>query len=376
MSRTNRTVALLLLPLASFAVPACADDQQDDQQTAVQPPETEASAEIADQGRPDPAHPSACGQVDEFARPEGVAALDIVAGSDGNLWFASSDALGRVSPRDGSVTLVPIPSSPLQGRLAAGPDGNIWFLTSTGVASFSPRRHTVRDIPIPDLVYGQDLVAGPDGAIRVLASLNVVRVTVHGQATAFSLPVESLNGSHIAPGSDGNVWFTGAASKACRLSTGSPGTASSRGSRWTARLRLRAGRGLRRRGVVHAERRRPEREQHRPDDHRRGRVDRRSAARQHVASVLGSQRHAHRDRAGPGDSMVFTTYLVEPLNYIGSVNRHGKLTRFEVPTPGAASFGITTGPDGNVWFTENFNPLIGRVNLAACHHHRGPGGHR
>jgi streptogramin lyase len=65
--------------------------------------------------------------------------------------------------------------------------------------------------------------------------------------------------------------------------------------------------------------------------------------------------------------MYFTTYLVEPKNYIGRVTRHGGLTKLEVPTPGAASFGITAGPDGNVWFTENFNGLVGRVNLGACH---------
>ena len=373
MSRTNRTVARLLLSLFSFVVPACADDQQ----AALEPAETEASGEIADQGRPDPAHPSACGQVDEFARPEGTSAQDIVAGSDGNLWFASFEALGRVSPRDGSITMVPIPSSPLQGRLAAGPDGNIWFLTGTGIASFSPRRHTVREIPIPDLAYGQDLVAGPDGAIWVLASLNVARVTVHGQVTSFPLPVESLNGSHIAPGSDGNVWFTGGGIEGLqavnritrhgvitRFPVDSPGfvyglAAGFDGAVWFTQN----GGG--------------------PNENSIGRMTTDGVASTVVQlpDSTSPPYSAPSDMpieiaAGPGDSMVFTTYLVEPLNYIGRVNRHGMLTKFEIPTPGAASFGITTGPDGNAWFTENFNPLIGRVNLAACHHHRGPSGHR
>src|SRR5678815_4724365 len=167
--------------------------------------DTTAAAELADRG----AHARPCRSVDEFPRPNN-GAQDIVAGSDGNLWYATGDAfLGRVSPPDGSVTLFPIPSAPQAGRLASGPDGNIWFMTSAGVSSFSPRRHTVRDIPIPDLGFGADLTAGPDGAVWVLASLNVFRVTVHGHVTAFSIPDESLNGSHIAPGGDGNVWFNG-----------------------------------------------------------------------------------------------------------------------------------------------------------------------
>jgi virginiamycin B lyase len=373
MSRTHRTVARLLLSLASFVAPACADDQQ----AALEPPESEASDEIADLGRSDPAHPSACGQVDEFARPEGVAALDIVTGSDGNLWFASSDALGRVSPKNGSVTLVPIPSSPLQGRLATGPDGNIWYLTGTGVASFSPHRHTVRDIPIPDLAYGQDLVAGPDGAIWVLALQNVARVTVHGHATLFPIPVESLNGNHIAPGPDGNVWFTGGGIEGLqainritrngvitRFPVESPGSVYGLAAGFDRALWFTQQGGG-------------------PNQNSIGRMTTGGVASTVVQlpDSTSDPYSAPSDMpleiaAGPGDSMVFTTYLVEPLNYIGQVNRHGTLTRFEIPTPGAASFGITTGPDGNAWFTENFNPLIGRVDLAACHHHRGPGGPR
>ena len=233
MSRTNRTVALLLLPLASFAVPACADNQQDDQPAALEPTETEASAEFADPGHPDPAHPSACGQVDEFARPEGVAALDIVAGSDGNLWFASSNALGRVSPRDGSVTLVRFLL-----RLSGAPRGR------AGRQHLVHDRHGGREL-LPASPHhprhpnpGPGVRPGSRGGSRQrdlgAALLNIVRVTVHGQVTSFPLPVESVNAGHIAPGSDGNVWFTGGGVKDCRPSTASPGTVSSRGSRWTA----------------------------------------------------------------------------------------------------------------------------------------------
>ena len=72
--------------------------------------------------------------------------------------------------------------------------------------------------------------------------------------------------------------------------------------------------------------------------------------------------------------MYFTTYLVDPKNYIGQVTPRGALRKFEVPTPFAASFGITTGPDDNIWFTENFNGLVGRLNL--CSHPKAENEHR
>jgi virginiamycin B lyase len=37
------------------------------------------------------------------------------------------------------------------------------------------------------------------------------------------------------------------------------------------------------------------------------------------------------------------------------------VTEFTVPTPGGFPWGITTGPDGNVWFTEESGNRIGRV---------------
>jgi virginiamycin B lyase len=37
------------------------------------------------------------------------------------------------------------------------------------------------------------------------------------------------------------------------------------------------------------------------------------------------------------------------------------MTRFPLPNPGAFPYDITTGPDGNLWFTENTSNKIGRM---------------
>ena len=40
----------------------------------------------------------------------------------------------------------------------------------------------------------------------------------------------------------------------------------------------------------------------------------------------------------------------------------GRITEFALPTQGSGPFGITKGPDGNIWFTERYGPChIGRI---------------
>jgi virginiamycin B lyase len=67
--------------------------------------------------------------------------------------------------------------------------------------------------------------------------------------------------------------------------------------------------------------------------------------------------------AGNDGAMYYTTYFELTLNYIGRVTPAGKLTKFDIPTAGAASFGITAARDGAIWFTENFNNSIGRLRV-------------
>jgi streptogramin lyase len=38
------------------------------------------------------------------------------------------------------------------------------------------------------------------------------------------------------------------------------------------------------------------------------------------------------------------------------------ITEFPIPTTGAGFFAITTGPDGNLWFTESNSDKVGTIN--------------
>src|SRR5207244_5959036 len=51
-------------------------------------------------------------------------------------------------------------------------------------------------------------------------------------------------------------------------------------------------------------------------------------------------------------------------NNIGRVRETGVLTEFPVPTSGSDPDGITSGPDGNLWFTETEANKIGRITPA------------
>jgi streptogramin lyase len=43
----------------------------------------------------------------------------------------------------------------------------------------------------------------------------------------------------------------------------------------------------------------------------------------------------------------------------------GKITEFAILTAGSLPVGITSGPDGNLWFTESGGNQIGRITPAA-----------
>jgi virginiamycin B lyase len=62
---------------------------------------------------------------------------------------------------------------------------------------------------------------------------------------------------------------------------------------------------------------------------------------------------------GPDGNMWFTE---SNNNAVGRITPSGTVTQIPVPSPGQ-NYGITAGPDGNVWFTELSAGKVGRVDL-------------
>jgi virginiamycin B lyase len=65
--------------------------------------------------------------------------------------------------------------------------------------------------------------------------------------------------------------------------------------------------------------------------------------------------------AGPDGNLWFTVRLG---NFIGRITPSGTITAFAIPTANSRSEGITVGPDGNVWFAEERVSKVGRISTS------------
>ena len=61
---------------------------------------------------------------------------------------------------------------------------------------------------------------------------------------------------------------------------------------------------------------------------------------------------------GPDGNLWFTE---ANSNQIGRISPSGVITQFTIPTANSNPMGITAGPDGNLWFTEETANQIGRI---------------
>jgi len=159
------------------------------------------------------------GQVSEFelgTHSADVGLSDIAVGPDGNLWFAEGGRakVGRITTA-GQITefeLPPTAGSPVS--IAAGPDGNLWF--TEWLVNRIGRITTggeVTEFPLGGEGGGGGfgMAVGPDGALWVTkpSAGSITRVGTDGSVTPFPLPEEPPAGypGDIVAGPDGALWF-------------------------------------------------------------------------------------------------------------------------------------------------------------------------
>jgi streptogramin lyase len=61
---------------------------------------------------------------------------------------------------------------------------------------------------------------------------------------------------------------------------------------------------------------------------------------------------------GPDGNLWFTEWLADK---IGRITPSGTISQFQIPTATSHPYGITAGPDGNLWFAEEGGDKIGRI---------------
>jgi len=266
------------------------------------------------------------GTITEFPLPTANSGPQgITPGPDGNLWFTESvsNMIGRITPR-GAVTEFPLPtaySNPW--GITPGPDGNLWFTGLDMIGRITPSG-TVTEFPLPVDSSPVGIVAGRDGNLWFTApgSDKIGRITSSGSITEFPLPPGGSNPQWITAGPDGNLWFTD------------------------------------------------------PGNSEIGRVTLRGTITEFPLPETTAITFPIGITAGPDGNLWFTEEIGKVLgshiqvisNQIGRITPGGVITRFSLPaaTGNSGLQGITTGPDGNLWFTEGAqdmteNGVIGRI---------------
>ena len=283
------------------------------------------------------------GAVTEFPLAAGVPST-ITAGSDGALWFTETELvpgpqgnrpngkIGRVTTT-GQVREFTLPHAGTDaGAITAGPDDALWFTEGhndprtgtqlSAIGRITPAG-TIREFPLPrPNTTFTGITAGPDHALWFTAqtvdptgsgTAQIGRITTAGAFSFFPVPATSMlmsagPGGGIAPGPDGNLWFT----------------------------EITRDRGL-------------------------------AIGRITPAGTITDVPLAPAGRPAPASSPLgaITTGADDALwftdidgNAIGRVTPAGAVTEYPLPTPHASPVAITRALDGTLWFTE---PAIWRI---------------
>jgi streptogramin lyase len=355
--------------LASPSFDGRADDSADvsiradsaDAPLAPEVADVAARADVADGGSAaldgadtGPSLPTETRTIVEFAIPMvGIyysMPVHIAAGSDGNMWFTSSNRnnIGRITP-NGTITEFAIPtgrpftSSSNPGNLVLGPDGNLWFPESSKIARISPDGVIVEmDIPSPGPT-AKRITFGPDGALWFTENNKdaVARLTTEGALTEYPVPsVPRPRADHEEPfgittGPDGNIWFTNlGGADVARMSPSGALKQFKLPWYWISAWEIAAGGD----GALWFV----------EDQYRLGRM---TTSGDLTEVQLPTGDTPETVKAGPdGNLWVAVRYYDD--GYVLRISPSGELTKFAIPTANGGPMDVAVGPDGKIWFTQ------------------------
>lgn len=300
----------------------------------------------------------ASGTVAEFAIPTAASRpSSIVAGPDGNVWFTESagSQIGRITPAGCITEFWTGGYTPLD--LTVGPDGSFWFAAgipgslSGRIARMAPNGETLRGFP---LLRGSTdpsaIITGPDGNLWFAqgSPSTIARMTPDGVIMQFTSPSNLYTTpASLVAGSDGNVWFC--ARSAPRIVRIDPATGT------MTSLAVPDG------GIPFS--------MTRGGDGNIWFVDSVSGMGYRVVSVTPAGTFTV-FRAPAGTTLQDVTTTADGDVWLTTYDSNSIVrlkpstsgfTTYPLPTASSYPTGITTGPDGNVWFVETGGNRIGRV---------------
>jgi streptogramin lyase len=253
---------------------------------------------------------NAAGVVTEYQIPSyRPIPTDMAIGADGAWWFTenSGQKIGRLT-LSGDMAEFPIPSADANPLcIVLGPDGAMWFTDDLGnQIGRITTDGTITEFPLPDpLSRPSGITVGPDGNIWFTENLGnkIGRITPAGVITEFPLSMPAASPFMIVTGPDGALWFP---------------------QQDGAQLVL-------------------------------GRIT--------TAGVISN----HPTSAGSAAFMVVgpdgAFWLAEnQVSGIARVTISGQVSEFPVPVPDNGNVvQFAFGPDGNIWYTQYGNNIIGRM---------------
>jgi virginiamycin B lyase len=242
----------------------------------------------------------------------------ITPGPDGNLWFTDTDAsaIGRITP-DGTVNLFPIGPGKRPYAIVAGADGNLWFteMAVDKIGVVTPFGQLIHEYTVPGVEpHPAGITAAPNGDIWFThegtgenVTNSVGRITLDGFITSYELYPCACFPIGIATGADGNLWAT---EELGVFDGASPGTI----DRIT------------------------------PDGQTIDRFPIKVVENQpgHLPGLIAP---------GPDHNLWFSEYAAD-VHKLGRISLAGEITEFELPGTVTNSVGIATGPNGMLWVTQ------------------------
>lgn len=295
----------------------------------------------------------------EFTVPTaGSVPFGITAGPDGAIWFTEQvGKIGRITtagviteftvPTAGSVTL----------NIAAGPDGALWFAEQGGNAiGRITTGGAITEFAIPTAGAGPNsIAAGADGALWFTEQFGnqIGRITTAGVITEFTIPTAASRPLGIAAGQDGALWFAEFnGNRIGRITTGGVVTEFAVPSAGSGPFGITAGPD----GALWFTEAAPLDAAAVPHGNRIGRITTTGVTTEFTTPTTSSGPFGI--ATGPDGALWFTEY---PVNQIGRITTAGVFSEFDVPTAGSGPSAITAGPDGALWFNESSGNKIGRV---------------
>lgn len=285
-----------------------------------------------------------------------VAFTDMTTGPDGNIWYTENRfehccIVGEMTP-SGKVITEHTLGFTLQS-ITTGSDNNIWMAAGNDtILKMTPNSESAQSFFVPHGSSPEDITPGPEGSLWFTepGTNKIGRITTAGEIKEFALPASSWPVG-IAAGPDGNLWYTErGTNKIGRMSTS--GTIIGEYAVPAGSTPLRIAQG-------------PEK------DKKMWFTD---AGTSKVGSITTSGTITVQEYAlpaasepvditkGPDEHMWF---VERKAVKVGKISTSGSVTEFSSFPTNSYLKAITTGPEGNIWYANEFtvSPFKGALGM-------------